>query len=159
MAACSKCGADNPAAAGFCVRCGAPLATCERCGADLPVDASFCPACGHRIAESSAGGEERKLVTILFADLVGSTELGEQLDPEQLSVVLDSYFAAMRREIEAEGGTVEKFIGDAVVAVFGVPTAHEDDPTPHPFRLQRSNCFPAPWLISSRASSVERALR
>ena len=61
--------------------------------------------------------------------MVGSTELGEQLDPEELSVVLDSYFTAMRREIEAEGGTVEKFIGDAVVAVFGVPTAHEDDPT------------------------------
>ena len=74
-------------------------------------------------------GDERKLVTILFADLVGSTELGEQLDPEQLSSVLDSYFAALRREIEAEGGTVEKFIGDAVVAVFGVPVAHEDDPT------------------------------
>src|SRR4029079_18677669 len=61
--------------------------------------------------------------------MVGSTELGEQLDPEELSVVLDSYFTAMRREIEAEGGTVEKFIGDAVVAVFGVPAAHEDDPT------------------------------
>jgi class 3 adenylate cyclase/tetratricopeptide (TPR) repeat protein len=129
VGACAECGADNPAAATFCLRCGAPLATCERCGAELPADASFCPACGHRVAESRSAGEERKLVTILFADLVGSTELGEQLDPEELSVVLDSYFTAMRREIEAEGGTVEKFIGDAVVAVFGVPTAHEDDPT------------------------------
>ena len=68
-------------------------------------------------------------MTILFADVAGSTELGEQLDPERLQEVLDSYFAAMRREVEAEGGTVEKFIGDAVVAAFGVPTAHEDDPT------------------------------
>ena len=68
-------------------------------------------------------------MTILFADVAGSTELGEQLDPERLRDVLDSFFAAMRREIEAEGGIVEKFIGDAVVAVFGVPTAHEDDPT------------------------------
>ena len=68
-------------------------------------------------------------MTILFADVAGSTALGEQLDPERLRDVLDSFFAAMRREIEAEGGIVEKFIGDAVVAVFGVPTAHEDDPT------------------------------
>ena len=68
-------------------------------------------------------------MTILFADVAGSTELGERLDPERLREVLDSYFAAMRHEIEAEGGTVEKFIGDAVVAAFGVPTTHEDDPT------------------------------
>jgi class 3 adenylate cyclase/tetratricopeptide (TPR) repeat protein len=67
-------------------------------------------------------------VTVLFADVAGSTGLGERLDPERLRDVLDSFFVAMRREIEAEGGTVEKFIGDAVFAVFGVPTAHEDDP-------------------------------
>src|SRR5207249_4766297 len=72
---------------------------------------------------------ERKLVTVLFADVVESTGLGERLDPERLKQVMDSYFDAMRREIEAEGGTVEKFIGDAVMAVFGVPAAHEDDPT------------------------------
>ena len=81
------------------------------------------------MAEPLSPGEERKRVTILFADVAGSTALGEQLDPERLRDVLDSFFAAMRREIEAEGGIVEKFIGDAVVAVFGVPTAHEDDPT------------------------------
>jgi class 3 adenylate cyclase/tetratricopeptide (TPR) repeat protein len=73
-------------------------------------------------------GTERKLVTVLFADVTGSTQLGEQLDPEQLRAVMDTYFAAMRTEIEAEGGTVEKFIGDAVMAAFGVPVAHEDDP-------------------------------
>jgi class 3 adenylate cyclase len=76
-----------------------------------------------------AAAEERKVVTVLFADVTGSTELGEQLDPEHLREVMASYFAAMREEIEAEGGTVEKFIGDAVVAAFGVPAAHEDDPS------------------------------
>jgi class 3 adenylate cyclase len=68
------------------------------------------------------------LVTVLFADLTGSTGLGERFDPEDLALVMGTYFDAMREEIEAEGGTVEKFIGDAVMAVFGVPTAHEDDP-------------------------------
>ena len=68
-------------------------------------------------------------MTVLFADVVGSTELGERLDPERLRDVLDAYFAAMRHEIETEGGTVEKFIGDAILAAFGAPTAHEDDPT------------------------------
>jgi class 3 adenylate cyclase/tetratricopeptide (TPR) repeat protein len=73
-------------------------------------------------------GQERRLVTVLFADVTGSTALGEQLDPERLREVMDTYFGAMREEIEAEGGTVEKFIGDAVMAAFGVPVAHEDDP-------------------------------
>ena len=73
-------------------------------------------------------GQERRLVTILFADVTGSTGLGERLDPERLQEVLATYFGAMRQEIEAEGGTVEKFIGDAVMAAFGVPVAHEDDP-------------------------------
>jgi len=75
------------------------------------------------------GGEERKLVTVLFADLAGSTVLADHLDPERLREVMRQYFDAMREEIEAEGGTVEKFIGDAVMAAFGVPTAHEDDPS------------------------------
>jgi class 3 adenylate cyclase len=74
-------------------------------------------------------GQERKLVTVLFADVTGSTELGERLDPERLRDVMDSYFDAMRTEIGGEEGTVEKFIGDAVMAVFGVPSAHEDDPS------------------------------
>ncbi len=66
-------------------------------------------------------------MTILFADVTGSTQLGDRLDPERLQEVLGTYFEAMREEIEAEGGTVEKFIGDAVMAAFGVPVAHEDD--------------------------------
>jgi class 3 adenylate cyclase/tetratricopeptide (TPR) repeat protein len=100
---------------------------CPRCGSDLPPDARFCPACGLTL-DSHDSSEERKVVTVLFADVTGSTELGERLDPEHLREVMASYFAAMREEIEAEGGTVEKFIGDAVMAVFGVPAAHEDDP-------------------------------
>jgi len=101
--------------------------SCPRCGADLPPDARFCPSCGLTLGSHDAA-EERRVVTVLFADVTGSTELGERLDPEHLREVMASYFTAMREEIEAEGGTVEKFIGDAVMAVFGVPAAHEDDP-------------------------------
>jgi class 3 adenylate cyclase/tetratricopeptide (TPR) repeat protein len=101
---------------------------CQKCGAALPEGARFCPACGTSTATQPAA-EERKLVTILFADLAGFTGLGERLDAERLKEVMDAYFGAMREEIEAEGGTVEKFIGDAVMAVFGVPVAHEDDPS------------------------------
>jgi len=71
--------------------------------------------------------EVRKTVTILFSDVVGSTSLGEQLDPESLRGVMSRYFDEMRAAIERHGGTVEKFIGDAVMAVFGVPTVHEED--------------------------------
>ena len=95
----------------------------------MPVEARFCPSCGEGVsAPSVPAGQERRLVTVLFADVTGSTALGEQLDPERLRDVMDTYFGAMREEIEAEGGTVEKFIGDAVMAAFGVPVAHEDDP-------------------------------
>ena len=104
-----------------------PLA-CATCGAPLPADAAFCPACGAAVATTTRAGEERRLVTIVFADVTGSTELGERLDPERFREVMQAYAQAMREEIEAEGGTVEKFIGDAVMAAFGVPTAHEDDP-------------------------------
>jgi class 3 adenylate cyclase/tetratricopeptide (TPR) repeat protein len=128
MVACPSCGFDNPAEARFCARCGSSLGeACPRCGADRPADARFCPSCGLELSPAAAG-EERKLVTILFADVTGSTELGERLDAERLREVMDAFFAAMREEIEGEGGTVEKFIGDAVMAAFGVPAAHEDDP-------------------------------
>ena len=99
------------------------------CGAEVPAGARFCPACGSGLrAEAPPAGQERRLVTILFTDVTGSTGLGERLDPERLQEVMATYFGAMREEIEAEGGTVEKFIGDAVMAAFGVPVAHEDDP-------------------------------
>jgi ribosomal protein L40E len=99
---------------------------CASCGAALPPGAGFCPTCGVAVTPADAG-EERKLVTVVFADVTGSTSLGERLDPERFREVMQAYASAMRAEIEAEGGTVEKFIGDAVMAAFGVPAAHEDD--------------------------------
>ncbi len=128
---CPSCERANPEGARYCATCGASLVrVCDACGAELPEGARYCPACGAPIAErgSTPPGQERRLVTILFADVTGSTDLGERLDPERLQEVLGAYFSAMREEIEAEGGTVEKFIGDAIMAVFGVPAAHEDDP-------------------------------
>ncbi|MCH8983165.1 MAG: AAA family ATPase [Acidobacteria bacterium] len=125
---CPSCGHVNPDDARFCSVCGHHLAgTCANCSAPLPQDARFCPNCGTPVAVASPIASERKLVTVLFADVADSTALAERLDPEDLHQVMKTYFEAMRTEIEAEGGTVEKFIGDAVMAAFGVPTAHEDD--------------------------------
>jgi class 3 adenylate cyclase len=101
---------------------------CANCGQENPAEARFCLACGTPLVEEARAREERKVVTVLFADVTGSTGLAERLDTEQLKEVLEAWFRAMREEIEAEGGTVEKFIGDAVMAAFGVPAAHEDDP-------------------------------
>src|SRR3954468_5472739 len=92
----------------------------------MPPGARFCPACGGAAAAPTAA-EVRKTVTVVFCDVTGSTALGEQLDPESLRHVMARYFEAMRAAIERHGGTVEKFIGDAVMAVFGVPVVHEDD--------------------------------
>lgn len=107
---------------------------CSTCGHALPDGARFCPSCGAACesastvaAASPAHTETRKVVTVLFCDLVGSTTLSGDLDPETLRSVTLRYFDLMRRQIEFHGGTVEKFIGDAVMAVFGVPTVHEDD--------------------------------
>jgi class 3 adenylate cyclase/tetratricopeptide (TPR) repeat protein len=125
---CPRCGASNAADARFCSACGQAFAAeCPSCGATVGETDRYCPACGTRLGEPERVGEERKLVTVLFADVMGSTALGERLDPERLKDVMSAYFQTMRAEIEAEGGTVEKFIGDAVMAVFGAPIAHEDD--------------------------------
>jgi class 3 adenylate cyclase/tetratricopeptide (TPR) repeat protein len=98
---------------------------CVACGAPLPEGARFCPACATPVAPE--GEEERKLVSVLFADVTGSTALGERLDPERLRDVMQEWFSVASAAIEAWGGTIEKFIGDAVVAVFGVPVLREDD--------------------------------
>ncbi|MEV4558132.1 adenylate/guanylate cyclase domain-containing protein [Kitasatospora sp. NPDC049285] len=104
------------------------MGDCSACRHALPPDARFCPSCGAPSAAPSEGPPDgRKLVTVLFCDLVGSTALSGTLDPEVLRTVTLRYFDLMRRQIEAHGGTVEKFIGDAVMAVFGIPTVHEDD--------------------------------
>ncbi len=100
---------------------------CGSCGRDNPEGAAFCNSCGATLGTPSSSREVRKTVTVLFCDLSGSTELGEQTDPEALRALLARYFEQMKAIVEAHGGTVEKFIGDAVMAVFGIPTAHEDD--------------------------------
>ena len=104
MPACPGCGVDNPERARFCLECGLPL-----------------------IVGRAAVGGSRRTVTVLFSDIVGSTALGELLDPEAVHLVVSSYFDEMRAVIERHGGTVEKFIGDAIMAVFGLPVLHEDD--------------------------------
>ena len=103
------------------------MRTCGACGSENPDSAGFCSACGLALSASPGAREVRKTVTVLFADVTESTVLGEQLDPESLRRVMARYFDLARAAVERHGGTVEKFIGDAVMAVFGVPTLHEDD--------------------------------
>ena len=105
------------------------MAACPSCGFDNASTAKFCSECGAQLAATApTRREERKVVTVLFADMVGSTERAERLDPEDVRALLAPYHARLRHELERHGGTVEKFIGDAVVAAFGAPVAHEDDP-------------------------------
>src|SRR2546421_11927634 len=100
---------------------------CPTCGAPVSEGARFCASCGAQLGELTDRGEQRKVVSILFADVTGSTSLGEQLDPERLRALLGSYFGEMTQISSAWGGTVEKYIGDASMAVFGVPAVREDD--------------------------------
>ena len=102
----------------------------RQCGAPLPADARFCPSCAAPVDRKPEPSEERKLATILFADLVGSTELAGSQDPERTRVLLDRFYDAMAAEIEWAGGTVEKFVGDAVMAAFGAPMAVSFCPSP-----------------------------
>src|SRR5437016_10729303 len=105
------------------------MATCPACGQENPEGSRFCGMCGAALAVVAVPTrEERKVVTIVFTDLVGSTARAEGLDPEDVRATLSRYYAQLRAELERHGGTVEKFIGDAVMAVFGAPVAHEDDP-------------------------------
>src|SRR5512133_4074019 len=129
---CSACLADNRAGRKFCYRCGAPLAlVCASCGAANEPDDRYCGECGAALEEASSAPAtaeaERRLVSVLFGDLVGFTPLSEDRDPEEVRELLSRYFDAARQVIERYGGTVEKFIGDAVMAVWGTPVAREDD--------------------------------
>src|SRR5919201_23309 len=103
------------------------MRVCARCGQENPEGAKFCSECGAPLAESARAGEERRIVSILFVDLVGFTARAEALDPEDVREFLTPYHEHVRAELERFGGTVEKFIGDAVVGVFGAPTAYGDD--------------------------------
>src|SRR5215217_3343705 len=102
------------------------MAVCKTCGAENRPGARFCDSCGAPLA-AAPSREVRKTVTVFFSDVTGSTALGERVDPETLRRVMSRYFEAARAALERHGGTVEKFIGDAVMAVFGIPQAHEDD--------------------------------
>lgn len=136
MIVCGTCGAENPAGKRFCGDCGAGLeSTCAACGAANPPGKRFCGDCGAALADVPAPAAvsrevpatERRLVSILFADLVGFTTLSESRDAEDVRELLSRYFDTCRRLIALYGGTVEKFIGDAVMAVWGTPQATEDD--------------------------------
>jgi class 3 adenylate cyclase/tetratricopeptide (TPR) repeat protein len=100
---------------------------CSSCGTENPDIAKFCLACGSPLAAAPPPQEYRKVVTIVFSDLKGSTAMGEKLDSESLREVMTRYFDSMRVELERHGGVIEKFIGDAIMAVFGLPKLHEDD--------------------------------
>ncbi len=103
------------------------MTTCANCGHESAAAFKFCPECGASVAEAAAPREVRKVVTIVFCDLTGSTALGDHTDPEALRATMRGYYEEMRAILERHGGRVEKFIGDAVMAVFGVPVSHEDD--------------------------------
>jgi class 3 adenylate cyclase len=128
---CPHCGNEVDASQRFCGSCGGVLAlTCPACEAENPLSNKFCGSCGAELVrqEPVQEVEERRVVTVLFADLVGFTSRAEQLDPEDVRALLSRYYSRLRVDLEAYGGTVEKFIGDAVMAVFGAPVAHGDDP-------------------------------
>jgi class 3 adenylate cyclase/tetratricopeptide (TPR) repeat protein len=150
LVVCPNCGTINLPFAKFCIECGTPLGRDQNGGASSAMpdtDTSdgnhYIPAAneykragttfeGNRSGRDSAGPyetpQERRVVTIMFADIIGSTPLADRLDPEDMRAILSSYFNLMTQQIRRHGGTVEKYIGDAVMAVFGVPVAHEDDP-------------------------------
>ncbi len=104
------------------------MPTCMSCGNRNHEHSKFCSECGSQLTEAPASAEERKVVTVLFCDLVGFTSRSEFADPEDVSAIVRPYFEVLRHDIESFGGTVEKFIGDAVMAVFGAPISHDDDP-------------------------------
>ena len=133
---CASCNGDNPGSARFCATCGTRLGlTCAHCGAEVFAASRFCMACGEpledadadRAAAEATGEAERRRISVLFVDLVNFTSLAEAMDPEDVRRVQSRYFEAARSVVATYGGMIEKFIGDAVMAVWGAPVAHEDD--------------------------------
>jgi class 3 adenylate cyclase/tetratricopeptide (TPR) repeat protein len=147
--ACAGCGVLNPAGARFCMSCGAPLgARCPACGVEPPPRARFCPSCGASLsgadgpprgsavtapgesvtAATAAVVEERRTVSVLFADVSGYTSVAERLDHETVKSLIGGCLTRLAVEVDCYGGHVDKYIGDSVMAVFGAPASHEDDP-------------------------------
>lgn len=140
---CASCGAPNPLTARFCQRCGAPFgAPCPACGAATWPEARYCTECGAPVPNRAAAPpdvvastlgaptalpEERRLVTVLFADVVGFTPLAERLDPEEVRDLMLGAFRELARCVRQLGGRIEKYIGDALLGLFGAPVAREDD--------------------------------
>jgi class 3 adenylate cyclase len=131
---CPSCGTEAAAGAKFCSECGTALArACPSCGSPVDAASKFCAECGTALAAPPAAPAaqapvaERRLVTVLFADLVGFTSASEGRDAEETRELLSRYFETARNVIERYGGRVEKFIGDAVMALWGAPVAQEDD--------------------------------
>ena len=142
---CSSCGTENPLGAKFCMSCGATLTPrCDSCGTESPPEAKFCIECGQPLGaaaaprgepgpaappgDGAAPPEERRKATVLFADLSGYTAVAERMDPEAVKTLVDRALRRLGEEVTRFGGRVDKFIGDNVMAVFGAPVAHEDDP-------------------------------
>jgi class 3 adenylate cyclase/tetratricopeptide (TPR) repeat protein len=133
---CPKCQFDNKEEAKFCKKCGTKLEfTCPSCGHPYEEDSLFCEQCGQRLEEVVAAEKEvpeaegeRKHVTVLFSDLSGYTAISEKLDPEEVKEIMSRIFGEIAQVVTKYEGFVEKFVGDAVMALFGVPKAHEDDP-------------------------------
>jgi class 3 adenylate cyclase/tetratricopeptide (TPR) repeat protein len=134
---CPKCQTENPEGNKFCRKCGKMISlTCPQCGIDIQADDAFCGACGSSLAtpaqkelkEEPIDQGERKYVTVLFSDLSGYTAMSEKLDPEEVKEIMSRIFGEIAQVVASYGGFIEKFVGDAVMALFGVPKSHEDDP-------------------------------
>jgi class 3 adenylate cyclase len=132
MTVCGSCGFENPAAFRFCGSCGQAIGgrACPSCAAPVAPGLRFCGRCGAALeaaAGASSGLEERKLATVLFADVVGFTSMSESADPEVVARTVDAAFRRLSDVVDGHGGTVDKYMGDSLMAVFGVPVAHDDD--------------------------------
>jgi class 3 adenylate cyclase/tetratricopeptide (TPR) repeat protein len=151
---CLSCAYDNSDDARFCAGCGAPLgSTCAACGTLVPPGGRFCPSCGAPLpgtAPAEAPVEERRVVSVLFADLAGFTSRSDHADPEDVRRTLMPFHAIAKEEIERFGGALDKFIGDAAMGVFGAPVAHEDD---------AERAVRAALAIQARASEMETPVR
>jgi predicted ATPase/class 3 adenylate cyclase len=133
---CPKCQTENPDKKKFCRKCGAELLlACSQCGAEILREDLFCGECGQKLAEALEAKEptseiegERKHVTVLFSDLSGYTAMSERLDPEEVKEITSRIFEEIALVVARYEGFIEKYVGDAVMAIFGVPKGHEDDP-------------------------------